>query len=108
MMFSALMLAGSLTIFASSASAQKLSNADKKELRKKEDSLTSLSRDMVFSPNPSERFRADSNFIRTFVRSLVVKNSFSYPFDSLNISRLYPADSSFRIFTWQMKKDEYV
>ena len=32
--------------------------------------------------------------------------SFYYPFDSLQtISRLYAPDSSFRIFTWQFKKD---
>jgi hypothetical protein len=38
-----------------------------------------------------------------------VRNSFDYPFDSLRtISRLYAPDSSFRIFTWQLKKDEYV
>jgi hypothetical protein len=89
-------------------SAQKISSADKKQLRKKEDSLARFSREMVFGENPAVRFRADSNFVRTFVRALVTKNSFVYPFDSLNISRLYSPDSTFRIFTWQMKKDEYV
>lgn len=88
--------------------SQKLTTADKKEMRKKEDSLKQFSKLMVFSENPAERFRSDSNFIRSFVRALRVKNSFYYAFDSLNISRLYAPDSSFRIFTWQMKKDEYV
>lgn len=58
------------------ANAQKISSADKKELRKKEDSLAAYSRDMVFSPDAAVRFRADSNFIRGFVRALKVKNSF--------------------------------
>jgi hypothetical protein len=105
----AVLLIISAVLFSFSASyAQKISSADRKQLRKKEDSLTLYSRDMVFSPNPAERFRADSNFVRTFVRALKTKNAFFYPFDSLNISRLYAPDSSFRIFTWQMKKDEYV
>jgi len=39
---------------------------------------------------------------------LKVRHSFNYPFDSLlTISRLCPPDSSFRIFTWQLKKDEH-
>lgn len=63
---------------------------------------------MVFSEQAADRFRSDSIFTRTFVRALKVKNSFYFPFDSLNISRLYSPDSTFRIFTWQLKKDEYV
>ena len=43
------------------------------------------------------------------VRSLKIPNSFYFPFDSLQtISKLYAPDSSFRIFTWQIKKDVYV
>ena len=49
------------------------------------------------------RMRSDSFFVKTLVRSLQVKNSFYYPFDSLqSISRLYAPDSSFRIITWQL------
>ncbi len=55
---------------------------------------------------PEGRFRADTNFIRSLVKALKLPNSFEYPFDSLQtISRLYAPDSSFRIFTWQYKKD---
>jgi hypothetical protein len=40
---------------------------------------------------------------------LKMPNSFYFPFDSLQtISKLYAPDSSFRIFTWQIKKDVYV
>jgi hypothetical protein len=77
-------------------------------LEKKEDSLKLLSRKMVFDEDAATRFRADSLFVKAFVRSLLVPNSFYYSFDSLNISKLYAPDSSFRIFTWQVKKDEYV
>jgi hypothetical protein len=90
------------------AFGQKLDAADKKLLQQKEDTLKKLSWDMVFNEKPGERFRSDSNFTRTLVRALKVKNSFYYPFDSLNVSKLYSPDSVFRIFTWQLKKDEYV
>jgi hypothetical protein len=82
--------------------------ADKKELAKKEDSLKLYSKAMVFGASPADRFRSDSNFVRTLVRALRTKNSFYYPFDSVAISKLYSPDSAFRIFTWQLQKDEYV
>src|SRR5688572_16189269 len=89
--------------------SQTVSTADLKVLGKKEDSLKRFSDSMINGTNPSIRFRADSNFVRALVRSLRVKNSFFYPFESLQtISRLYPPDSSFRIFTWQLKRDEYM
>lgn len=88
--------------------AQKITAADMAVLQKKEDSLQLFSARMVFDSITANRFRADSLFVKSFVRALLVKNSFYYPFDSLNISKLYAPDSSFRIFTWQMKKDEYV
>jgi hypothetical protein len=88
--------------------AQEISERDQKLLEQKEDSLKLWSANMVFSEDAADRFRSDSHFVRTLVRALRVKNSFYYPFDSLNISRLYSPDSAFRIFTWQLKKDEYV
>jgi hypothetical protein len=79
------------------------------QLEKQQDSLKSLADDIVNAPEPNQRFRADSSFIRILVRSLKIPNSFYYPFDSLlTISKLYSPDSSFRIFTWQIKKDVYV
>lgn len=64
--------------------------------------------EIVNAPEANQRFRADSFFIRLLVRTLKAPHSFAYPFDSLvSISRLYAPDSSFRIFTWQVKKDEY-
>jgi hypothetical protein len=78
-----------------------------KELRLREDSLRQVSDRIVNAREASERFRADSQFTRMLVRALKVPNSFSYPFDSLaTISRLYAPDSAFRIFTWQVVRDE--
>jgi len=82
---------------------------DRKQLIKKEDSLGVFADSMVNAESPVVRFRADSNFVRGLVRALKTRHSFNYPFDSLQtVSRLYSPDSVFRIFTWQMKKDEYV
>lgn len=97
-----------LVMPAASLNAQEITAANLKVLEKKEDSLKNWSASMVFSEEAADRFRADSHFVRTLVRALQVKNSFFFPFDSLNISRLYSPDSAFRIFTWQLKKDEYV
>lgn len=89
--------------------AQYLSSSDKKLLLKKEDSLKHISDSMVNGVTPAKRFRSDSNFVRMLVRALKVKNSFSYSFDSLQtVSKLYAPDSTFRIFTWQLKKDDYM
>src|SRR6478735_4733307 len=78
-------------------------------LLSREDSLKHFADSMINGINPAVRFRADSNFVRGLVRSLKTPYSFYYPFDSLQtISRLYAPDSTFRIFTWQLKKDEYV
>ena len=88
--------------------AQHLSAGDQKELQGREDTLKRFAAQIVYAADPSERFRSDSQFIRSLVRSLRTENSFYYPFDSLQtISRLYSPDSAFRIFTWQLKKDEY-
>jgi len=75
-------------------------------LKKKEDSLAKLGRQIVEAEEPADRFRADSQFTRILVRSLRVPHSFYFPFDSLaTISRLYAPDSTFRIFTWQVSRD---
>ncbi|HUR10040.1 MAG TPA: hypothetical protein VM012_01650 [Flavitalea sp.] len=92
-----------------SVNAQTLSGPAQRMLEKKEDSLRLYSDSMINGSSPFVRFRADSNFVKTLVRSLLVKNSFYYPFESLQtVSRLYPPDSSFRILTWQLKRDEYM
>lgn len=95
--------------FIASAGGQKISANDRKQLLKKEDSIRIYSDSMINGSNAAIRFRADSNFVRGLVRALKVENSFYYPFESLQtVSKLYPDDSTFRIFTWQLKKDEYV
>jgi len=75
----------------------------------REDSLRSLADRILNGRDAAERFRADSGFTRTLVRALRTPHSFHHPFDSLTtISRLYAPDSSFRILTWQVVRDEAV
>ncbi len=76
-------------------------------LQSREDSLKQPAFNLVNAADATERFEADSLFTRMLVRALVLPFSFQYPFDSLQtISRIYAPDSSFRIFTWQVMKDE--
>jgi hypothetical protein len=101
-----LLLAFFIIAATSFSQVQKVTPADLKTLHKKEDSLKILMKDFFMDTLVAHRMRSDSQFIRTLVRSLQVKNSFYYPFDSLKgVSKLYAPDSSFKIFTWQMDFD---
>lgn len=97
-LFSVIMLGGSAF-----SQAPKISSADLKVLRKKEDSLKLMIRNSFMDSLTAGRMRSDSLFIKTLVRSLQVKNSFYYPFDSVKgLSKVYAPDSSFKIFTWHL------
>ncbi len=87
--------------------AQRALKTERISLKKWEDSLKQYSNQIIDGKNPSDRFSADSIFTKILVRALVNKNSFYYPFNSLeNISKLFSPDSSFKIFTWQMVINE--
>ncbi len=94
-------------LFSFSAGAQEISRPDVKRLQGLEDSLKYFSNQMVLDSIPGKRFAADSAFIKLFVKALRTPHSFRYPFDSvITISKIYPSDSSFRIFTWELERDE--
>ncbi|MCW3109346.1 MAG: hypothetical protein JWQ09_3852, partial [Segetibacter sp.] len=96
-----------LIFVAITASSQSLSKASLDNLKKDEDSMKNYSREMIMDKTATQRFTADSVFIRMLVRSLKTPNSFYYPFDSLEtVSRIYAPDSSFRVFSWQWARDE--
>ncbi len=89
------------------AGAQQLTTAELKQFKLKQDSLKKFAFNIVNGKDAAVRFRSDSNFTRILVRALIQDKSFSFPFDSLKtISKLYSPDSSFRIFTWQVVKDD--
>ncbi len=88
--------------------AQTITAADLKILQKKEDTLKALAKNVIVDSLTAGRMRSDSQFVRTLVRSLQVKNSFYHPFDSvLGISKIYAPDSAFRIFSWSISFDDY-
>jgi hypothetical protein len=88
--------------------SQKISGADMKKLRAKEDTLKDYAMYLNTDTLTEDRMISDSIFTRTLVRTLQIKNSFYYPFDSvLGISKLYAPDTSFRIFTWTIAFDDY-
>jgi ferredoxin-thioredoxin reductase catalytic subunit len=89
--------------------AQGIGTAELKVLQQKEDSLKNFSAQIIQGINSDNRLNADSVFTRVLVRALKTKNSFHYPFDSLQtVSILYAPDSVFRIFTWQLVINENV
>lgn len=94
-----------LLFFISEASyGQKLAAKDIRLLLWAEDTLQLLSRRMIQDADPEFRLKADSQFTRLLVKSLRRPYSFYFPFDSVvSVSKLTPADSSFRIFTWQIQ-----
>lgn len=96
-----------LLYFTADVSAQQLTTANRRSLEKKEDSLKAGALKIITGINAIDKFEADSLFTRGLVKALKTPYSFDYPFDSLiNISKVYPEDSSFRIFTWQMVINE--
>jgi hypothetical protein len=93
----------SIFLLTNTSFGQRITTSEKKLLEKKEDSLKVFAQQIINGRNAEERFAADSQFTKTFVRALQIKNSFYYPFDSLvSIAKVIPADSSFKIFTWQL------
>jgi hypothetical protein len=99
-----------LIILAANSQAQvsKISTTDLKKLHKQEDSLKNLVKNVIIDSFTAGRMRSDSQFVKTLVRGLLVKNSFYYPFDSVKgIGKVYAPDSSFRIITWQLAFDDY-
>lgn len=104
-------LFGLLLIFSSCTTcfAQNISKEELKSLNQREDSIRAESVKIIQGINAEDRLKADSIFTRMLVRALVTKNSFSYPFESLQtVSILYSPDSVFRIFTWQLVINENV
>ena len=94
--------------FSQVALSQKITQADLKKLRAKEDTLSEYSEYLNTDSLPEDRMIADSAFTKVLVRALQVKNSFYYPFDSvLGVSKLYAPDTSFRIITWNINFDDY-
>lgn len=81
----------------------KLSRDNLKKLRAAEDSLATLAQTVLTDSVAEARISASNALEATLFRALQVENSFKYKFGELaSLSILYPPDSSFRVFTWQL------
>ena len=82
---------------------QGMSKTNLQKIKLMQDTLHLLSNQIVYDSLAPIRRKANYAFIPKFVAALKLENSFTFPFDSFEtISKLYPPDSSFRIFTWQL------
>lgn len=96
-----------LLVFSSFLLAQDVPPTSLPQLQTAEDSMKVYARQMIREQDTESRLQADSIFVRMLVQALRVPHSFYYPFDSIEtVSCLYAPDSSFRIFSWQLSKDE--
>ena len=77
------------------------------DLPEKEATLIQLSKQFLKDSIKENRIKAAQSFSTTLEEVIAQENSFQYPFSELEtISILYPADSTFRIFTWQIYVDK--
>lgn len=94
-------------LFVSAEANAQLSDVSLTSLKSQEDSLAYYGRKMIVDSIAENRFEYDSIFTRKLVQALRTPYSFDYPFDSIiTVSHLYAPDSTFRIFTWQLQRDE--
>lgn len=80
-----------------------ISDEDLKILQTNEDSMRYLGRQVLQNRTKEIRIASSNQLNELLKTSLEIENSFQYSFDSiLHVSILYPDDSTFRIFTWQL------
>ena len=95
------------TIYFNTSICQSLKPKDAKNILNSEDSMKHVVSTILKGITFEDRRKSDSIFTKLLVRSLKTSYSYNYRFSTLdNISILYPPDSSFRIFTWQLMVDD--
>lgn len=92
-------------LFTNIVTSQSVSVSDTAALKKLEKFMQQKSDSIINSDDAQTRFSSSKDLIQSLVIALKIKNSFSYRFDSVQISKLYAPDSSFRIFSWHVMKD---
>jgi hypothetical protein len=77
------------------------------DIEKMEDSLKSLSVQIQNAANDSAKLFFNNRFHETLYRTLLLKGSFAYPFDSLRtIAKLTSPDNKFRLYNWNLPKGD--
>jgi hypothetical protein len=91
-----------LICFAIPLSAQTFSS-----LKKAEDSLKSISRQIKISSSDSERLLLNTAFHDILNQAVRMPGSFNYPFDSIRtLGKLTSPDGKFRIYNWNVPKSD--
>lgn len=89
------------------AQSGNLTGPDLAQVQKYEDTIAVWARGVLNAEIEEERIYACHQMIPALARALRVDNSFQYKFPRLeNVAIIYPSDSSFRIFSWQLKVNE--
>lgn len=89
------------------AQSGSLAGPDLAQVQKYEDTIAVWARGVLNAEIEDERIYACHQMIPALARALRVHNSFQYKFPRLeNVAITYPSDSSFRIFSWQLKVNE--
>ncbi len=87
--------------------AQQIDSLTLDTLRDCEIRLMGLAQSMIQSYDEETRLTSGRNFVKQLSRTLRVKNSWYYPFDSLrNVSTLKSPDNLFRIMTWNIATND--
>jgi hypothetical protein len=84
-----------------------LTAQDSNTFSEKEQQLLQLSKSFIKDSIKTTRIESEKAFSQLLASTLKQENSFAYAFEQLEtVSLLYPADSTFRIFTWQLYVDK--
>lgn len=85
--------------------SQRFSKDELEQFKSLELIIKSNADSIIESQEAEQRFSNARQMIQNLVKTLKLKNSFYYPFDSVRMSKIYAPDSAFRIYTWQVCKD---
>jgi hypothetical protein len=106
-LFFTFLLAAGVCAPSSLWSQERMSAKDWQAMETVEDTLGLLAYAFINDSLEENRFLAVRAFIPKLVQALKKPGSFSYPFEQLSsVSIQYPADSTFRILTWQLYVDK--
>jgi hypothetical protein len=87
--------------------AQPLSDPARTPLPQLERELMPMAREVLEGRDYARKLSLNQQLFTQLGKILLREDSYTYPFDSLTtISRQYPADQSFRVFTWQVVQQD--
>jgi hypothetical protein len=86
-----------------SAQVNRIDSLTLDTIRDAERRLSDMGQRMILIKDEEERLLSARNFLITLSRTLRIKNSYFFPFDSVkSMSKLYSPDNRFRLITWNV------